>query len=211
MAERMASNQASRKWPDWPFGQKLNVRRPGPVTALDIEGQVLRIAQTAPRGNGTAVTRVAVGQLEMPADADRSDPAIIGQAIGRALAGARVRPGVVVMGVPRQSVVLRTLSLPAIENIRELASMVHMQIGKDLPFRQEEAVIDFKVRSQVEGQLPPEESGAAGEAVSSSAGGAAASPARVEVLVAAVRRDTVDFYQRVAGAAKVKLAALGWL
>ena len=55
-----------------------------------------------------------------------------------------------VIGVPRHSVILRTLSLPRIQDVRELASVVHMQIGKDLPFRQEEAVIDFKVRAQTE-------------------------------------------------------------
>ena len=37
----------------------------------------------------------------------------------------------------------------AVDDFRELASMVHLQVSKDLPFRKEDAVIDFRVRRQI--------------------------------------------------------------
>src|SRR6185436_3265137 len=69
--------------------------------------------------------------------------------------------------------------------------MVHFQIAKDLPFRFDDAVIDFTLRRPLPGS---------GE-----------EPDKVEVLVAAVKRDVVEFYEHVAAAAKLKLWGLGWV
>ena len=153
MADRPQTNPEPWKGMNLRFGRQGNVRRPGSVTALDADGEMLRVAQCAPRGNGTAVTRVALTQLDLASETNRTDPVAIGRAITAALEKLELKPVQAVMGVPRQLVVLRTLTLPLIEDVRELASMVHLQIGKDLPFRQEEAIIDFKVRGQT--SLPP--------------------------------------------------------
>jgi hypothetical protein len=85
---------------------------------------------------------------------------LLGKAVRKALDGARVKPGAVVMGVPRAQVILRTLGLPASDNLGELASMVHLQIGKDLPFRKDDAVIDFRVRPLDQVAPPPPIEGA---------------------------------------------------
>src|SRR5205085_11724459 len=108
----------------------------------------LRVVQVAPRGTRSAVTRIFAEKLELPADADRADPSLVGKEIARILSRLRIKPGAVVMGVPRALVVLRSLSLPVIEDVKELASMIHFQISKDLPFRLDDAVIDFTVRRQ---------------------------------------------------------------
>src|SRR5687767_5652054 len=171
--------------------KKFRARKAGACTAIDLDGSILRAVQTAPRGDGVAISRIVAERLELPADADRNDPVVIGRAIAATLERAEIRTGPVVMGIPRPMVVLRTLSLPAIENERELASMVHFQIAKDLPFRFDEAVVDFTLRRR----LPP--SGDEAE--------------KVEVLVAAVKREVVEFYQRAAAEAKLKLSGLGWL
>src|SRR5437588_11535200 len=139
-------------WKGSPFQQfrkKIRVRPPRPITVIDLDGQLLRVVQAGPRGARTAVTRVLAEKLEWLAEADRSDPIVAGQAIARTLSRLRIKHGPVVMGVPRALVVLRSLSLPVIEDFRELASMVHFQISKDLPFPLEEAVIDFTVRRQI--------------------------------------------------------------
>src|SRR5262249_8253505 len=125
--------------------------------------------------------------------------------LARTLSEMKIRPGPVVMGVPRNQVVLRTLSLPAADDVRELASMVHMQIGKDLPFRADEAVIGFQVRRAI--PMVQEES----RAQSGAAESAGSSAAKLEVLVASVRREIVEYFQKVAAAAKLKLTGLGWL
>ena len=171
--------------------RKFRVRKAGGCIAIDLDGATLRAVQTAPRDEGVFVSRIIAEPLDIPSDADRNDPVVIGRAIATTLARAGIKTGPVIMGIPRPMVVLRTLLLPAIEDERELASMVHFQIAKDLPFRFEEAVIDFTLRRRVPGS---------GE-----------EPDQVEVLVAAVKREVVEFYRRVAAEAKLKLAGLGWL
>lgn len=182
-----------------------NNRRPGAVTALEIDAQCVRVAQAVPRGNRTSIVRVEVAPLHFEAEADRSDPAVVGAGVARALESLRWKAGPAAIGVPRHSVVLRTLTVPAIEDIREVASMVHMQIGRDLPFRTEDAVIDFTI---LESPSPK-----AGDGANSVEGAAkdTASSAKLEVLVAAMRRETVEYYRKLASAAGIKLIALGWL
>lgn len=176
---------------------------PSQITALDVEGLTVRVVQMNSRGR---VDQLLSGTLELAPDADRNDPFILGPAIRRALNKLGLRPSAVVMGVPRARVVLRTLVVPMIQKQAELASLVHFQVSKDLPFRMEEAVVDFKVRRQI---LPPPETTPGTEGSDSSA--AVPVPPKLEVLVAAVKSDVVEFYQRVAEAAGFKLMALGLL
>ncbi len=184
-------------------------RRPRPPshsTALVVEGQTLRVAQASSSGGRTHITRVAAAPLDIPADADASDPTVLGPAISRALARLQIKPGSVVMGVPRAHVVLRTLTLPVLDDIRELASMVHFQIGKDLPFRMDEAVIDFKVRRKLVETTARPDSGARPDVPGFDG---APLPPRLEVLVAVVKRSLVETCQQTAAAAGLKLSGLG--
>ncbi len=186
-------------------------RPPTQVTAIDVDGQFLRLVQTSPRGNRTVVTRLEAVPLELATGADRTDPNVLGQAIAKTLNRLNFKPASVVMGVSRAQVVLRTLTLPVLEDIHELASMVHFQVGRDLPFRMDEAVIDFKVRRQI--SIPPPRSDsipAEGPATAETKLETTHAP-KLEVLVAAVKRDVVDFYLQVTEAAGLKLTALGLL
>jgi Tfp pilus assembly PilM family ATPase len=191
--------------------KRFRVRPQGSVVALDVDDTLLRVVQTAPRGSRVAVTRIHAERLDLPADVERPDPAVLGKAIAKALDRLRVKPASVVMGVPRASVILRTLSLPALEDPRELAAMVHFQVGKDLPFRADEAVLDFKVRQSA--PLPPPPQPAAKDAPASEPGAAEPAPvaAKLEVLVAVAKRDVVEYYQQTAAAAGLKLTAIGLL
>ena len=175
-------------------------RKTGQITALDIDGPTLRITQAEARGEQAVVSRVLTAPLEISTE-DRPDPEMLGKAVRKALEAARVKPGAVVMGVPRAQVILRTLSLPASDNLGELASMVHLQIGKDLPFRKDDAVIDFRVRPQAQVAPPP--------AVESASPDQPSPVPKLEVLVAVAQLEVVNFYKGVASAAGVKLTGLG--
>jgi Tfp pilus assembly PilM family ATPase len=189
------------------FRRKQRPRVQGQVTALDVDGATLRVVQATPHGNRIAVTRIVAQRLEFAPDADRSDANVLGTAIARALSQLGLKPGPVVMGVPRAQVVLRTLQLPALDDLRELASMVHFQVGRDLPFRMDEAVIDFKVRRKIAPSPARVESPPRGDAPT-----AEPPPApKLEVLVAAMKREVVEFYQQVADIAGFRLATLGLL
>jgi Tfp pilus assembly PilM family ATPase len=173
-----------------PVAARFSRRRPqGPITAIEIDGSVLRVAQTTGSGDSVAVARIAREDLQI-AEAQQTDPAAVGRAVSAALQRLKIKPGAVVMGVPRPVVVLRTLSFPPIRDVRELASMVQFQIGKDLPFRTDEAIIDFTMHETTPSS--PEEE-------------------KREVLAVAVKREVVEFYARVAEAAGLKLGGLGWL
>lgn len=191
-------------------GRARRVRSVGQVTAIEVDGTVLRIAQVTARNPRPAITRVVSADLPFPTGADRTDATILGRAIAQVLSSQRLTPGAVVMGVPRTQVVLRTLPLPPSQDMRELAAVVHIQVGKDLPFRADEAVIDFKVGRHLESQAKKPEGGAATE----QPGDVPISAPRhdvKEVLVAAVKREVVEFYERVASAAGLQLIGLGLL
>jgi Tfp pilus assembly PilM family ATPase len=117
-----------------------------------------------------------------------------------------LKPGTVVMGIPRGLVFLRTLSLPKPGTPAELAAMVHFQVSKDLPFRPEEAVIDFQCHERPASPAPP---ALLGGPATESARDQPPATEKVDVLVAVVKKELVRHYQRMAEAAGLKLAALG--
>lgn len=174
------------------------IKAGGPIVALDWDGPVLRVAQSADK-SGKKMSRYAAERLETTLDFARLDAAAAGAALSQALQRLEIKPGAVVMGIPRGQVFLRTLSLPKPANADELTSMVHFQIGKEIPYRVDEAVIDFQINPTT--PAPASASGESGET--------AAAPLQVEVLVAVVKKDLVQKYEAIAQAAGLKLAALG--
>ena len=160
----------------------------GPVLALDWDNQTLRVARA---GGRDSLEGVWTTPLDWPADADRTDPGVVGATLGRALARLEIKPGPFVLGVARARVVLRKLRVPPVAKEPELTSLIHLQVARDLPFPAEEAVIDYQV-----------------ERAAAPAGGDAAG-VRWPVLVAVVRREVVEFYARVAVAAGGSLTGLG--
>ncbi|MBI5799208.1 MAG: pilus assembly protein PilM [Verrucomicrobia bacterium] len=184
-------------------------RLPAQATALDVDGRSLRVVQTTTRGGQPAVARVSVAPLNLPADADRTDPAVLGAAIAKALDHLKLKPGPVVLGIPRSQVVLKTLLLPVIANVSDLASIVHLQVGKDLPFRLAAAVVDFKIHRQITPPAPKPDANS--RPLNPSEPAPTAPPPKLEVLVAVAKREVVEFYQRAAEAAGLRLVALGLL
>ena len=176
-----------------PTARILPFRNRKSAVAVDLEGDLLRVAQASGRGASTRITRVASARLEIAAD-KRDDASALGLAIKAALVSLKISSRELVLALPRAQVVLRPLQVPMVADVRELASLINFQISKDLPFRLEDAVIDFKVLRVVE--VP-----ASGENQEIEK--------RLEVLVGAVRADVVEFYRETAKAAGGKLLALG--
>lgn len=204
------------------------IKARGPITALDWDGSLLRAAQSVERGGRAEIVHLAAGRVEgsLGLDQPEADAQAIGGRLARALHALGVKPGAVVMGIPRGVVFLRTLSLPKPQTPSELAAMVNFQISKDLPFRAEEAIIDFQVNGQFAAKTPPAVVGAPAETPTAPAAPAPAPPAatpeappangappapaeKLEVLVAVVKKEVVEHCQRVARAAGFTLAALG--
>ena len=173
---------------------KFKPARGGPFVALDLDRRWLHVVYAVPQGKLPQIRKLAA--IEVPAALDPADPQAVGQFVGKSLRDLRLTGHRVAMDVPRSRALLKTVTLPPIEDERELPGMVRYQVEKELPFAMSEAVIDFTVESHVDasnGKSPDDDETARGKTV----------------LVAAVRRSVVEYYHAVAEAAQIDLQQLG--
>ena len=121
--------------------------------------------------------------VPLPDDVSYRDPVSMGLFLKRTLVEHRIRTRRAIVDVPRQDVVLNLMSLPK-GSIDEMSAMVHVQAAKELPFANDQAVIDYAVVREREGGM-------------------------CEVWVAAVRTAVLDRYQQVIAGAGLKLERVG--
>lgn len=151
------------------------------ILCLDWDERSLRVVDAAFSRSAVRVRQALL--VPMAAGVNVRDPQSLGEFIRRSLAEHRVRTRRAVVDVPRQDAVLTRLSLP-FGSHDELASMVHLQMGRELPFSKDQAVIDFAVSREE-------------------------NTTTCDVWVAAVRNPIVDFYRDVVAAAGLKLERIG--
>jgi Tfp pilus assembly PilM family ATPase len=165
-------------------------RPPSRFCAIDFDSRQLRVVHAERVGDRTRILKLAAA--EMPAGIDAANPEAIGAFLAQTLSEMHLRNVAVLMNVPRGQAVLKPITLPPGTKPNEMANMVRFQAEKELTFRLEEAVIDFTLESHygAEHGTQAEEQGD-------------------HVLVAAVKRPVIEFYQRIAHAAKVRLIRLG--
>ncbi len=217
MTSREANQEATR------MVERLGATRrkpPSNAVVIELGGAYLRAVECARRGKKVVVTRIVTERL--PADLiSQRDPAATGRWIAKTLAPYKLPLNQAVIGIPRSHVFLKPISLPPPGDMHELASMVVFQAAKELPFAVEEAVIDYTVQSHfdivpaTEGDLAEEATGRVAKETIENRGSrsgegtdGATETVRVQVLVAAVRRDVVDEYKAIAAAAHCKLRSL---
>ena len=171
------------------------LKRRGEVTALDIDQRMLRVVHvTMSRG----ISRVRqIELIPLPKEKlDLKDPNATGKWIGKQLKDIRLKPGVVVMAARRGECVLKEYQLPPLKDIGEMASMVRVRASRDLPFPESQASIDFTVTS-----IPTKK-----EIKASS--NTTAEP-KANVVVSAIKNETLEFYKTIAESAGFSLAGLG--
>jgi len=174
--------------------KKLNPLGKGPrrFAAVDSDGLHLRVVYAERLGRIVRVLRSSA--VTIPDSTDADDPRQLGALLGKTLKAMHLRGVGLLMNVTRAKAVLKPVSLPAGASRNEVAGMVPFQVEKDLPFRLEEAVIDFTIESHYDS-----DSGAIDGAESLG----------TDVLVGAVRLPVVDHYRQIAQAAGAKLLRLG--
>ncbi len=170
-------------------GKVRHAVRPRRFVAVDFDSRQLRVVQGERSGNHTRLRRLTA--VPIPPDVEISDPRVVGVFLASALRRLKIAQSPVVMSVPRAHAVLKPLTLPPGTDLDDLAAMVQFQMAKELPFRIEEAIIDFTVGRHYDAETGADES------------------AGVDVLVAAVKIPVVDYFQQIAAAANVKLLRLG--
>ena len=161
----------------------------GPFTAVDFDRGRMRLVHAEHRGATTKIRKIE--SLQVPAEVDLANPESIGAFLGGVLRKSSFRGRGLVMSVPRSQAILKPMTLPPANDPSELAGMVLYQIEKDLPFKVEEAAIDYTPSSHYD-----VEGGAEGGGTS--------------VLAAVVRTPVVDHYKRIAAAARSKLLRLSF-
>ncbi|HEX7862873.1 MAG TPA: pilus assembly protein PilM [Verrucomicrobiae bacterium] len=163
------------------------------IAAIDLDGDTLRVVHASGQGSSARVTRIESAPLEIPAE-KKDDLATVGAALKLAFDKLKSRPKEIVLAFPRGQVVLRPLQVPMVADVRELASIINFQIAKDLPFRVEDAVVDFKVLRAIEVPATAD---------------APEPQRRLDVLVGAAKNDIVQFYREATRLAGAKLVGLG--
>lgn len=183
-------------------------KKKGAVTVLSIEGDIVRAVQASAQGDSAKVTRLASAKLEVTPEKGKSDTQARAAALKKALEKMRIKSKEVLFALPRRELILRPLQVPMVADSRELASLVNFQIAKDLPFRLEEAVVDFKVLRVIE--PPAADVTAPKEDAEKAQEDPAAKPQpKLELLVGAVKQEIVRDYTQIAEGAGLKIAALG--
>ncbi|MCK6484633.1 MAG: pilus assembly protein PilM [Phycisphaerae bacterium] len=159
----------------------LTARTSTKQLALDWDARTIRAVMVRVRGGRLDVLKAA----SIPVDPDVSvqDATAFGRFLRDALDQAGISGRATVIGISRDRVVLNTLPAPPTPD-PELAALVRFQMERELPFAAGEAVLDFAVRNADAGKPR-------------------------ELLVAAIRRDMLDYYRAVATEAGLKLARLG--
>ena len=163
---------------------------PRKIVAVDFDAASFRIVR-AERAAGRMRVR-EMTSVGLPDGTDVTNAAATGRALGAALKDLGLSGSRVLLNVSRGQAVLKPITLPRGVDENEIASMVQFQVGRELPFRPDEAVIDFTRAARYHAELSQE-----------------ATVEGQQVLVAAVTVPVVDYFRTVAQAAGVKLTRLG--
>ncbi len=181
-----------------PKSNVVAFRKRKTIVALDIDGDLLRVVQASGQGQLARITRIASAKLDWAPD-KKDQASALGLALKAALESLKIKPKEAALCLPRGNVVLRPIQVPMPGDLRELASIVNFQISKDLPFRIEDAAVDFKVLRVVDVLGPAADAQNAETSLSK----------RLDVLAGVVKNDVVQFYRDATKSAGFNLAALG--
>ncbi len=151
------------------------------ILSIDWDSRTLRIVQSRIARRGTDIDQVI--SVAIPGEVRTSEADSLGGFIAQALSKSGIHTKRALVDVPRDQVNLYTLKLPA-ASLNDLAGMVAFQIPKELPFPADQAVVDFTVPTESNGDT-------------------------TDVLVAAVRKEVLAFYTEVFEHAGLKLHRVG--
>ena len=112
-------------------GSRPTLRGLPSAMGLEIDGLTLRIAEASRSGNSNRIDQVRALPLELPENADRADASVLGTAIAKTLAKARIKPGPVVLGIGRSQVILRTVVVPDTGLTGTIAAL-EVEVGEQL-------------------------------------------------------------------------------
>ncbi len=157
-------------------------RRPKKILAFDWDTRTLRVVHALLGKRGVKIDRLL--SVAIPKDVEPANPEQMGRHIRRTLEQEEISTRHAIVDIPRDQAFLNTLKLPC-QAPDELPGMVKIQVAKELPFPEVEAVIDYVVGPSEPGDVSS------------------------EVLVAAVRHEVLEQYEATFSAAGLRLDRVG--
>lgn len=152
------------------------------LLALDWDRKTVRMVVVRPRADGVDLLKAS--SVDIPATIRHDDAESLGGFIREAMGQVGISATQAMISIPRDHVVLNTLELPPTP-AEDMPAIVSFQITKELPFAAEEAALDFAVSGTFDPKQP------------------------CSVLVAAVRREQLNFYQQVVEHAGLSVERVG--
>ena len=154
------------------------------IVCIDWDERSLRIVDASHTRTSVKIRKAV--HVPLAEGVNPREPASLGEFLKRTLAEHRIRTRRAIVDVPRQDAVFNLMSLPK-GSLEEMAMMVHVQAGKELPFPKDQAVIDFALAG----------------------GDTGAESGMCDVWLAAIRIAVVDRYRQVVTGAGLKLERIG--
>jgi len=152
------------------------------LLSIDWDAKNLRLALVRPHADRVELLKAV--SVPIPPDVRLDDAESLGAFLREAMRQAKVSARAALMSVPREQVVLNTMSLPPTP-AEELPAIVQFQIVKELPFAADQAVVDFAVSGDFDVKEP------------------------CTLLVAAVRNEDLAFHRKVAHEAGLAVERIG--
>lgn len=152
------------------------------ILAVEWDSRSIRMVLARPKTEGVELLKAVSAPI--PSNVSAEDAASLGAFIKQSISSARIGVGRAILCIPRDQVVLNTINLPPTP-AEEMASLVQFQVSKELPFAAEQAVLDFAVAGAHDPKAP------------------------CSVLATAIRRELLEFYQKVASAAGLSIESVG--
>ena len=108
------------------------------ITAFDIEGDIIKLAQVRVRDNIPALYRILIEKSKS------QNPEDLTKSISKLAARYKLSDSLVLINLPRHMVTVRDMKMPAVKP-EELEGMIALQSAKLLPYPKEEIVYSYKV------------------------------------------------------------------
>lgn len=120
------------------------------VIGLDISSSSVKLLELARRGNQYAVESFALEPLPAGVVADKQiiDPAVVGQAVTRAVERSGTRTRQAAVAVAGSAVITKPISMPAGLDDNAMEEQIKAEADQYLPYPIDEVALDFEVTGQ---------------------------------------------------------------
>ncbi|OED40868.1 pilus assembly protein PilM [Endozoicomonas sp. (ex Bugula neritina AB1)] len=145
--------------------------RSNTILGVDISSTAVKVLELSRHGGGYKVETFAQESLPLGTVVENNiqDPQAVGEAIGKAVSRARSGVKVAAVAVSGSAVITKTIEMDASLSDDEMETQIAVEADQYIPYALDEVAIDFEVQGLNE-----------------------KNPERVEVLLAACRRDNVE-------------------